>query len=128
MAQENYHLNKQDCRYIWDTMWRALANIEDAVWQGEYPFDISIINLFSGKHGRHRFNWALPRELIAAEVDGWMWLARGGRHGAVGKLAIAASLGWLVFRFSPQMLQQYPQVCVGLVEQSILLRRSHGKT
>jgi hypothetical protein len=120
----------QDCKYIWPTTWRALANTE-ADWQEEYLFDGGITNPFSGKPGRHRFDWALPREMVAVEIDGGIWLARGGRHGADvdrQKLAIAASLGWLVFRFSPQMLQQYPQACVWLVEQSILLRRSNGKT
>jgi hypothetical protein len=131
MAKKIYHPDTQDCKYIWNTIWRALASIE-AVWQEEYPFDSDIVNPFSGKPGRHRFDWALPRELVAVEIDGGVWMARGGRHGADAdrqKLAIAASLGWLVFRFSPQMLRRYPQACVGLVEQSILLRRLHyGKT
>jgi hypothetical protein len=119
-----------DYKYIWLTVWRIFASIE-AGWQGEYPFDSEIINPFSDKPGRHRFDWALPQEMVAVEIDGGVWLARGGRHGADvdrQKLAIAASLGWLVFRFSPQMLRQYPQACVRLVEQSILLRRSNGKT
>ena len=118
---EIYHLGMEDYKNIWPIIWRALASIK-ADWQGEYPFDDDTINPFSGKPGRHRFDWALPQEMIAVEIDGGIWLARGGRHGADvdrQKLAIAASLGWLVFRFSLQMLENYPQACVGLVEQSM---------
>ena len=56
---------------------------------------------------RWRFDYALPKLKIAVEIDGAVWAAGGGRHNrAAGyvadmeKLNTAASMGWLVLRFT----------------------------
>lgn len=82
----------------------------------EYEFD---------KHlgRRHRFDWAWIDHRIAVEVDGGQWSARGGRHAGDKdreKLNLAASLRWLVFRFSPDQLKRDPEGCVNLVKRAIL--------
>lgn len=72
---------------------------------------------------RHRFDWSFIDERIAVEVDGGTWMPGGGRHGSDTdreKLNLAASLRWLVFRFSPQMLERDPHTCVDLVRRALI--------
>lgn len=81
----------------------------------EYEFD---------KHlgRRHRFDWCYLPQRVAVEVDGGQYTRRGGRHATDAdreKLNIAASLRWLVFRFSPQQLASNPEACVAMVAQAI---------
>jgi len=111
----------------WLCYWREFATMPDLDWQAEYPFDADLVNPWTGKPGRHRFDWALPDLRIAVEIDGGIWERHGGRHGMDAdrrKLAIAAALDWLVFRFSPQMLERDAEICVRLVEQVIVFRHS----
>lgn len=71
---------------------------------------------------KHRFDWAWQEYRIAVEVDGGQWSKRGGRHATDAdreKLNIAASLRWLVFRFSPDQLKRDPEGCVSLVKLAI---------
>jgi len=115
-------LSARDYKQAWLTVWNTLADRLE--WMSEYPFDHAIINPFTGKPGRHRFDWALPVYMIAVEIDGGQWLPHGGRHGSDidrQKLDIATALGWRVFRFSVQMLSEHPGVCVSLVKQAIQL-------
>jgi very-short-patch-repair endonuclease len=67
---------------------------------------------------KFRFDWAFPAQRVAVEVDGGVWLPRGGRHGTDKdreKMNLAAADGWLVFHFSPQMLDADPVGCCRLV-------------
>jgi len=60
---------------------------------------------------------------VAVEVDGGQYSKFGGRHSSDAdreKLNIAASLRWLVFRFSPDQLKRDPEGCVKLVKQAIM--------
>lgn len=71
---------------------------------------------------RHRFDWADLSARVAVEIDGGQWSKGGGRHAKDGdreKLNLAASLRWLVFRFSPDQLTRNPDECVRLVRQAI---------
>lgn len=75
-------------------------------------------------HGRRRwrFDFAWPSALLAVEVDGGQWAARGGRHNTDGdreKLNEAAALGWRVMRFSPQQIERDPVGCVGLIRRAL---------
>jgi very-short-patch-repair endonuclease len=82
----------------------------------EYNFDKNIKR-------KHRFDWAWPNYRIAVEVDGGQWAPGGGRHADDTdreKLNIAASLRWLVFRFSPDQLKQQPEKCVSMVLTAIM--------
>lgn len=70
-----------------------------------------------------RFDWAFPEERIAIEIEGNAWHVKGGgRHmqdSDLEKYNAASSLRWLVFRFSPGMLQRDPEACVKLIRQAL---------
>jgi len=113
-----------DKAVIWLHYWNSLHEVHGGryTWQAEYPFDRHI-----GR--RHRFDWALPDLRIAVEIDGGQWKAHGGRHGTDKdreKTNIAASMGWLVFRFSEAMLESDPLGCVGQVWLTIQDREGGG--
>jgi very-short-patch-repair endonuclease len=96
--------------YYWNLFARDLPRMTP-----EYEFDKHI-----GR--RHRFDWADISSRVAVEVDGGQWAQNGGRHAGDAdreKLNIAASLRWLVFRFSPTQLKRDPESCVSLVRQAI---------
>lgn len=74
-----------------------------------------------------RFDFALLPEKVAAEVEGGIW--RNGAHSRgrgfsedCEKYNSAAVLGWVVLRFTPEMVQSLQ--AVRLVEQALLLRRA----
>lgn len=96
--------------------WKLLAHdIPVIPPEAEYYFDKEI-----GR--RHRFDFAWPDHRIAVEVDGGQWVAAGGRHAKDpdrDKLNIAASMRWLVFRFSPDQLKKKPEECIRLVVQAL---------
>ena len=87
--------------------------------EAEYPFD---------KHlGRkHRFDFAFPDYKVAVEVEGNAWGAPGGGKHMMDrdleKYNIAATLGWLLLRFSPTMLRKDPETCVKQVIQAMETR------
>ena len=71
---------------------------------------------------RFRFDWAFPVYRVAVEVDGGVWLPHGGRHGTDKdreKLNLAAANGWLVLRFSPEMLNGDPEGCCEMVRDAL---------
>lgn len=101
------------------------ANLFAEAWQqfsggmsapvAEYGFD-----KFAGR--RHRFDWAFIDERIGIEVDGGQWMTLGGRHARDSdreKMNLAAEMGWLVFRFSTDMLRRDPAGCVEQVVRAI---------
>jgi len=74
-----------------------------------------------------RFDFAWPEHKIALEIEGGIWTA--GRHtrgsGVVKDLEKynpAASMGWLVFRTTPQAV--YSHTVLGLVRQAYEGRRA----
>jgi len=59
---------------------------------------------------RWRFDYAFPEQMVAVEIEGGVWTQ--GRHTRgsgfvkdMEKYNAAAELGWLVFRYSPQMVE-----------------------
>ena len=73
---------------------------------------------------RWRFDWAFIGEWgkVAVEVDGGVWLKFGGRHGSDKdreKMNAAAGLGWLVFHYSPAMIEADPAGVVAQVLRAI---------
>ncbi len=62
------------------------------------------------KTRKWRFDMAFMGYLVAAEIDGGVWVQ--GRHTRgsgyvkdLEKMNAAAELGWLVFRFTPEMVE-----------------------
>jgi very-short-patch-repair endonuclease len=104
----------EDKAQMWAYYWNLFSGDEPRMTP-EFEFD---------KHlGRkHRFDWAHIGARVAVEIDGGQWSAGGGRHAKDAdreKLNIAASLRWLVFRFSPDQLKRDPEGCVRLVLMAI---------
>lgn len=55
-----------------------------------------------------RFDLAWPENKVAVEIDGGAFAFGGGKHMQprdLEKLNTAASLGWKVYRFSPDMIR-----------------------
>lgn len=74
---------------------------------------------------RWRFDFAIPKYKIAIEIDGGVW--NYGRHNrATGYLAdmekfnAAATLGWLVLKFTPQ--QQFTRATLEYISKTIKTR------
>jgi very-short-patch-repair endonuclease len=66
---------------------------------------------------------------VAAEIDGGQWAPRGGRHNTDKdrfKMAHAAALGFLVLRFSGQMLESDPDQCIELLRRALARLTAKG--
>ena len=71
---------------------------------------------------RWRFDFAIPQYKIAIEIDGGVWTY--GRHNRsagyiadMEKFNAAASLGWVVLKFTPD--EQYTKKTFDLIRQTI---------
>lgn len=99
-----------------ETYWRMIDPYECFRLVPEYPFSKEI-----GR--KHRFDWAFPALRVAVEIEGNAWhVAGGGKHMQardLEKYNLAASLGWLVFRFSPEMLKADPYGCMEIVNDTL---------
>ena len=69
-----------------------------------------------------RFDYAIPSLRIAIEIDGGIWI--NGRHnrasgyiGDMEKFNAAATLGWVVLKFTPQ--EQYSRKAFDLITATI---------
>lgn len=76
-----------------------------------------------------RFDYAIPDLRIAIEIDGGIWI--NGRHnrasgyiGDMEKFNAAATLGWVVLKFTPQ--EQYSQKTLELITQTIANKMKNG--
>lgn len=76
-----------------------------------------------------RFDYAIPDLRIAIEIDGGIWI--NGRHnrasgylGDMEKFNTAATLGWVVLKFTPQ--EQYSQKTLELIAQTIANKVKDG--
>lgn len=77
---------------------------------------------FNAPRTQHRFDWAWPDRKIAVEVDGGRYAFGGGRHAGDDdkrKMNLAAVMGWRVFHFSPQMLENDPYGCCEIVARAL---------
>ena len=85
---------------------------------------------FNAPETKHAFDWAWPYLKVAVEVDGGQYAPGGGRHAHDSdklKGNLAAAMGWLVFHFSPQMLEHEPEMCVRQVQEAILIRKGKNE-
>lgn len=99
---------------MFDAYWRMLAP--------DYPVPVAEHNFDKALGRKHRFDRAFLGERIAVEIDGGSFAPHGGRHATDAdreKLNIAASLRWLVFRFSPQQLKKDPAKCIEMIKRAI---------
>lgn len=69
-----------------------------------------------------RFDYAIPDHKVAIEIDGGLWTY--GRHNRASgyiadmeKMNAAASLGWIVLKFTPQ--GQYSRSTFELIRQTV---------
>ena len=69
-----------------------------------------------------RFDYAIPSLRIAIEIDGGVWI--NGRHnrasgylGDMEKFNAAATLGWVVLKFTPQ--EQYTRKAFDLITATV---------
>lgn len=94
--------------------WRLLAEgVPEPV--AEYKFATEL-----GR--RYRADWAWVPQRVLVEIDGGQWAARGGRHATDRdreKGNIAASMRWIIFHFSPLMLERDPAHCVAQVLRAL---------
>lgn len=73
-----------------------------------------------------RFDYAIPDLRIAIEIDGGIWI--NGRHnrasgylGDMEKFNAAATLGWVVLKFTPQ--EQYTAKALDLITLTVAERK-----
>jgi very-short-patch-repair endonuclease len=96
--------------------WRVLG-LPDVEWVEQYRFHPT---------RRWRFDFALPEQMIAVEVDGGTW-QRGKRGHTSGaghqrdceKSNAAIECGWRVLRYTPKMLKQNPDECINQIKRII---------
>lgn len=106
----------EDKKYLFRDAWERYGTSND--WLEEYRF--------SERQFRFDFAWPIDDVKVAVEIDGGNWMVVDGkavgRHGKnrdYEKLNIAASLGWRVMRFSPDMLKKDPIGCVEIVLKAL---------
>jgi len=100
-----------DKAFLFLKYWTLLAPPTAPRPEPEYPFSMVI-----GR--KHKADFCFPAHHILIEVDGGQWKNGGGRHAKDSdreKGNLAASLHYLVFHFSPEMLESDPAGCVELV-------------
>ena len=91
--------------------WRMFGDGEPP--EAEYRFD---------PVRKWRLDWAWPAVKVCVEVDGGQWAKFGGRHMRDSdreKQNALARAGWVVFHFSPEMLEYDPRSCVMQVAETI---------
>ena len=72
-----------------------------------------------------RFDYAFPVLKVAVEVEGGVFVGGGHNRGAYytdncNKYNTAASMNWLVFRFTPDMLNDNPDKCIRQVLEGLM--------
>jgi len=88
---------------------RLLFEILNEAYPGQW------VNEFAGITGRKfRFDCANPILKIAIEIEGGIWLPKGGHNTGISmekdmeKYNLATVEGWKVLRYSPQTLRKSP--------------------
>jgi very-short-patch-repair endonuclease len=90
------------------------------LWRWSCPNLPLPVREFRFSKRRFRFDFAFPDRKVAVEIEGGGWIY-GRHHRPKGyemdleKYNLAQYLGWKVFRFTPQMLENDPDGCVGMV-------------
>jgi very-short-patch-repair endonuclease len=100
-------------------LWSVLAT--EAVPVPEYKFD---------PERKWRFDFAWPDVKVAVELEGAVWKGRFGGHTSgkgylkdIEKYNRAASLNWLVLRYTKEDLEGDPQAMIDQIERTIRGRK-----
>jgi len=106
---------KEDKSRLFAHYWRIVYP-DDAEGDDEYVFHPT---------RKWRFDWAMPEAKVAVEVEGGVWMGGGHTRGAgysanLEKYNAAAALGWIVFRFTPKMLDDDPLTCARQVHRAVI--------
>lgn len=117
-------------RYYWRMLGAPFPLAE------EYRFIAELVGAGKGLRGRlgkfdrdWRFDFVHHESKVVVEINGNAWnVSGGGRHGKdedLMKLNRAQDLGYMVFQFSPQLVEREPEYCVGIVVRNIEWRLAH---
>lgn len=110
--------NNDDKAQMFLFYWNILAPDTLPNPEPEYPFTQVI-------RRRHRFDFAFVDAKVAVEVEGNAYSVKGGgkhmQDRDLEKYNMAAEMGWLLFRFSPEMLKNNPQKCIDQVARTVKL-------
>ena len=112
---------KQDGAAAFLAYWKMLADKKLPEPTPELKFSLL-------RKWRFDWGWEEPRR-VAVEIDGGQWTQFGGRHARDSdreKTNLASEMGWLVFHYSPQMLEADPHKCVRQVERALQVQAKKG--
>ena len=101
----------KDKAELFAAYWRMFGDGEPL--ESEYRFD---------PVRKWRLDFAHVAAKVGVEVDGGQWAKFGGRHMRDSdreKQNALARAGWLVFHFSPEMLEKDPQACIMQVAETV---------
>lgn len=129
-------MSSEDKKAIFRYYWRVAGSPYPLV--EEYRFMAELLGPGKGLRGRlgkfdhdWRLDFLNKESLVAVEINGNAWHVRGGgRHGKdedLMKINRAQDLGYMVFQFSPQLVERQPEYCVGIVARNIE-RRLNDRT
>lgn len=75
-----------------------------------------------------RFDFAWPEQRVAVEIEGGVYMRVSGHTSATGyqkdcaKYNAAIEAGWVVLRYTPQMVERDPESCIRQIEAVIRSR------
>lgn len=75
-----------------------------------------------------RFDFCWPEQRVAVEIEGGVYMRVSGHTSAAGyqkdcaKYNAAIEAGWVVLRYTPQMVERYPEACIRQIEAVIRSR------
>lgn len=109
---------------IFITRWLQLGDPE-LIINPEYHF----AKAFAKTERDWRFDFAWIEYKVAVEIDGGVWT--GGRHvrgqgfeDDLEKINRAIELGWVVLRYTPQMIERDPVSCIEQILNVIRSRKN----
>jgi very-short-patch-repair endonuclease len=96
-------------------------------FETEYKFNATRRHPVTGKLRKWRFDFAWPERMVAVEAEGGTWVrgshTRGGRYAKDCRKYNAAALdGWLVLRWTTDMVRREWGECMDELEEALLLR------
>lgn len=101
-------------------------------WLGLSTLDLEAVPMYQEYKFVHfrnwRFDFAWPEQRVAVEIEGGVYMRVSGHTSAAGyqknceKYNAAIEAGWVVLRYTPQMVKADPQGCIRQIEAVIRSR------